>query len=77
MSFLGTTFVTQEAKAAFEVFDENGDGSISAQELVDILTLDTGNGLHLTLHDAHEIIQDFDRTGKGALDVSADLQLCP
>ena len=65
--------ITVAAKKAFEVFDIDKSGSISADEIVSILTKDTPAGKPLTLSEAKEIIDDFDKTGKGALNVSLAL----
>jgi len=64
-----TTVITPAAKKAFAIFDVDGSGSISADELVKILTRDTPAGKPLTKKDAQEIINDFDRRGAGELNL--------
>jgi len=69
------TIVTPAAKKAFEIFDVDKSGSISAEELVKILTRDTPAGKPLGLADAKEIIGDFDRRGVGELNLE-DFAAC-
>ena len=55
--------------AAFKLFDKDGDGSISATELLSILTR-SGTGNTMTEKDAKAIIKDFDGNGDGVLSLS-------
>ena len=67
---MGAVKISPAAKKAFEVFDRDSSGAISAAELVKILTRDTPAGKPLTEEDAREIIDDFDKRGVGELNVS-------
>jgi Ca2+-binding EF-hand superfamily protein len=62
--------VTVSSKKAFEIFDIDKSGFISADEIVAILTTDTPAGKPLKLEDATEIVKDFDHGGTGELNVS-------
>ena len=53
---------------AFRLFDTDGSGKLSAQEIVAILTR-TGGGAALTLQDAKEIVEDFDEDEDGELNI--------
>lgn len=57
-------------KAAFDVFDEDGSGTLSTEEVKIILTRMTGNSTPLTTADAQAFITEFDRDGDGLLDVN-------
>ena len=57
-------------KESFDTFDEDGSGSLEAEEVLLILTRMTGKGCQLTLDDAKEFIAEFDRDGDGHLDVN-------
>lgn len=57
-------------KKSFEAFDEDGSGTLEAEEVVEILTRMTGGGNELTLDDAKAFIKEFDRDGDGMLDVN-------
>ena len=57
-------------KESFEVFDGDGNGTLDAEEVVEILTRMTGDGTELSLEDAKEFIAEFDRDGDGFLDVN-------
>ena len=57
-------------KESFDIFDEDGSGSLEAEEVLLILTRMTGKGCQLTLEDAKEFIAEFDRDGDGRLDVN-------
>ena len=72
----GVTVITPAGKKAFQIFDVDKSGSISAEELVKILTRDTPAGKPLSLDDAKEIISDFDRRGTGELNVSCSRFEC-
>ena len=56
-------------KASFEVFDVDGSGELTEDEVLGILTRMTGGGTELTLEDAKAFIEEFDRDGDGCLDV--------
>ena len=55
-------------RKAFDTFDADKNGSISADELIAILTRQTGTGAALTLEDAQELVGYFDANGDGELD---------
>jgi Ca2+-binding EF-hand superfamily protein len=57
-----------DIKAAFKIFDKDGDGTISSSELLAILT--RGNTGILSLEDAKAILKDFDANGDGVLSIS-------
>lgn len=56
-------------RAAFAVFDTNGDGRISASELLRVLQMNTGAGVELGEGEAGTVLADFDRDGSGDLDM--------
>ena len=53
---------------AFAVFDSDGSGALSAEELRAVLTR-PGTGLQLSEADAAEILADFDTNGDGELQI--------
>lgn len=53
---------SQEIRGAFKIFDVDGSGTISAHELLAILTRPE-TGRSLALEDAKEIIASFDTDG--------------
>ena len=55
-----------EMRAAFRQFDADGSGSLSAEELKNILTR-PGGGSPMTLAQCTEIIKSFDANGDGVL----------
>lgn len=55
-------------KKSFDVFDEDGSGSLDADEVLQILTRMTGGAEPLSEADAREFIQEFDRDGDGLID---------
>ena len=57
-------------KESFEVFDGDGNGTLDAEEVVEILTRMTGDGTELSIEDAREFIAEFDRDGDGELNVN-------
>lgn len=63
-SLSNSSITEEEVRAQFEKLDKNGDGSIDANELREILT--TGEE-PLTLDEAEAIIADFDKNGDGVL----------
>ena len=54
----------------FDVFDSDESGSLSAAEVLAVLTRQGGDNNNLTEGDAQEIVNDFDTNGDGVLDVS-------
>jgi calmodulin len=54
-----------ELKAAFDVFDKNGDGSISSSELCGIMRT---FGYYLNDQEAHDLIGENDVNGDGEID---------
>ena len=50
---------------AFEVFDQNGDGTISAEELRDVMTKVSGV---MTNEEAEEIVGAADKDKNGVID---------
>lgn len=56
-------------KDSFDIFDEDGSGELSTDEVLTILTRMSG-GAPLTEEDAKEFIAEFDRNGDGFLNVS-------
>ena len=50
---------------AFEVFDQNGDGTISAEELRDVMTKVSGV---MTNEEAEEIVRAADKDKNGVID---------
>ena len=54
-----------ELKAAFEVFDKDGNGTISAEEL---RTLMKSIGEDLTDQDIDEMVKEADKDGDGNID---------
>ena len=54
---------------AFHRFDIDGNGSLSPQEVLQILTRE-GTGAALSVEDAKELIADFDEDGDGQLSLS-------
>ena len=60
----------KKLKDSFAVFDEDGSGTLSHEEVLIILTRMTGGGVPLTEADAKEFIKEFDRDGDGLLDVN-------
>ena len=53
----------QKLKESFDIFDEDGSGELSTEEVLTILTR-MGGGTALTDEDAKEFIEEFDRNGK-------------
>jgi pyruvate/2-oxoglutarate dehydrogenase complex dihydrolipoamide acyltransferase (E2) component len=56
-----------DMRAAFRVFDKDGSGTLSADEMTAILTRKDG-GHALALEDAKKLIARFDKNGDGVLD---------
>lgn len=56
----------KQIRAAFDVFDTDGSGSLSAQELKAVLSR-PGGGAPLTSQEAQDIIDEFDINGDGEL----------
>ena len=56
-----------DIKAAFQVFDKDGSGTLSADEVAAILTRPTPGGTPMDLAKAHEYIARFDVNGDGVL----------
>ena len=56
----------EQIEAAFKNFDTDGSGTLSADEVLAILTRSSG-GAALTIADAKEVISDFDANGDGEL----------
>lgn len=57
-------------KKSFDVFDSDGSGALSSEEVLEILTKMTTGGHPLTEDDAIEFIKEFDRDGDGMLDLN-------
>ena len=57
-------------EAAFAVFDEDGSGQLSSDEVLKVLTRMTGSGSELTEEDAKDFIKQFDRNGDGLLSIN-------
>jgi hypothetical protein len=57
----------QKLLAAFELYDDDGSGTLSADELLQILMRGDSS---ITAEDAQEIVEDFDRNGDGVLQLS-------
>ncbi|OZJ02928.1 hypothetical protein BZG36_04121 [Bifiguratus adelaidae] len=62
----------QDCKAAFEMFDTNHDGSISATELDQVLKR---MGIHLTEVELHCWIDEVDCDGNGVIDLAEFLSM--
>jgi hypothetical protein len=54
-------------RMAFAQFDVDGNGTLSANELVKLLTRESGQREPLTVEDAQEIVECFDTDDDGAL----------
>ncbi|KOO34552.1 calmodulin cam1 [Chrysochromulina tobinii] len=54
-------------REAFRQFDVDDSGTLSADELAQLLTRGTSSGTPLSAEDAQEIIDDFDTDGDGVL----------
>eukprot|EP00298_Acanthocystis_sp_HF-20_P025707 c3793_g1_i1.p1 GENE.c3793_g1_i1~~c3793_g1_i1.p1 ORF type:complete len:148 (+),score=71.17 c3793_g1_i1:64-507(+) len=54
----------EEIQAAFKVFDKDGNGTISAQELVSVMT---SLGEAITHEDVTELMKEADLSGKGEI----------
>ena len=63
-----------ELHAAFRQFDLDGNGKISAEEFVSVLTRG-GGGNPLTMQQAQQLIREFDRNNDGQLDVNEFVEL--
>lgn len=50
---------------AFELFDKDGDGRISAEELLDAMTTITGT---MAIEEANELMKEADTDGNGFID---------
>ncbi|KUJ20159.1 calmodulin-like protein [Mollisia scopiformis] len=61
-----------EIRAAFTVFDRNGDGVISAAELREVMA---SIGEKLTDAEVEEIVREVDRDGDGGIDFEEFLQV--
>lgn len=60
-----------QIKAAFAAFDENGDGKLSKEEVIAILTKKTKSGkAPLTAQAAEKMFRDMDKDGNGVVDYS-------
>lgn len=57
-------------EAAFAVFDEDGSGTLSTNEVLKVLTRMTSSGSELTKQDADDFIKEFDRNGDGVLSIN-------
>ena len=62
--------------AAFKVFDTDGSGTLSAKELLTILTRKGKGGASLSVEDAKQIIASVDYNGDGELDVDEVSSTC-
>ncbi|XP_037946792.1 calmodulin-like [Teleopsis dalmanni] len=62
----------QEIRDAFRVFDRNGDGFISAEELRYVMT---NMGEKLTLEEANEMIREADLNGDGQIDYNEFVEM--
>jgi len=54
---------------AFKTFDVNGDGHITPQEMISILTRPTASGHALSYADAQSLVAEFDVSGDGRLNM--------
>ena len=52
---------------AFRYFDSDGNGFLTTNEVINILTMQSG-GAPLTMQDAQAFVANFDKDGNGALD---------
>ena len=57
-------------EAAFAVFDEDGSGSLSKDEVLKVLTRMTSAGSELSEKDAEDFIAQFDRNNDGVLSIN-------
>ena len=55
--------MSDRMREAFKMFDTDGSGTLSADEVLAILTQQSG-GASLTIEDAQEFIKDFDQDGE-------------
>jgi Ca2+-binding EF-hand superfamily protein len=65
----------QRIREAFALFDLDGNGSISREELREVLTRQ-GGGAPLSQQDAQEIIEEFDENGDGELQIEEVCDAC-
>lgn len=56
---------TEDLRKAFEVFDQNGDGTVSSEELRSTMAM--ANDL-ITIEEAEEIVRMADKNGDGVID---------
>lgn len=59
----------EETRRLFQTFDLDNSGTLSADEVLAILTRKGGTAQGLSIEDAKEIIADFDDNGDGVLSV--------
>ena len=64
-----TTHIQNQLHEAFSIFDTNGNGTLSAAEMMGIL-MRTAGGAPLSMKDAKAIISEFDVNGDGQLDIA-------
>ena len=60
----------QALESAFAIFDEDGSGQLTSDEVLKVLTRMTGKGAELSEDDAKAFIKEFDRNGDGQLSIN-------
>lgn len=69
LSFPGTGLIQphMDLPTAFRYFDTDGNGYLTTNEVINILTMQSG-GAPMSLQDAQAFVANFDQDGNGALD---------